>query len=353
MDNFVNAMNRHTDRKVQIIERLHPDLRQFLPGHLAEPLLNVILHNNDIDPKDSRYAYVIFDPLHSRWINILALEPYMHPITEEWLPRNQIECKSLITRIQQLFSRISIELHTKETVVQQTPSPGWKSIHDEYEESRFALESIRRRTRLVSTEISAKIMDFEQGNKELAEEFTRNFRNEIFSNTVNPEIERFTADVQQIRDYSRYFSSVMWPCLKLKVDTIDTTPKPEWIVYHPAMNQVWVWWESNIDEFRLLWKMVVKFHTLAMTYSVFGSVVIRPRQYAQSELEYLFINFKQDGLVHSSLYVLAKFLNFACLNMDIAAIVTENIDVLRSVKDQWINRTAVIIQQEMQQKNLL
>lgn len=352
VDNFVNAINRDSTRKVQIVERLHPDLRQFLPSHLSEPLLNVILRDGDADPADSRYAYVIFDPLHARWINILALEPHMHPVSDEWIPRGE-NYTALTTRIQQLFNKISIELHTANTVLPHNISSGWSSIKEEYKDARYQLETMRKNTRAIYTDMHVSISEFQQNNDGVVDDFLENFRNDIFSNTVNPEIERFTADVQQIRDYSRFFSSVIWPCLNLKVEIIESDVKPLWMVYYPAMNQVWEWWSNNLDEFRTLWNVAVKFNTNPMTYNVFGPVVIRPKENPDSELEYLFINFKLDGLIYSDLYVLVKFLNFVCLNFEISTHVGPNIDTIRSIKDQWVNRTAVIIQQEIQQKNPL
>ena len=353
MDNFVAALNHSTDRKVQIVERLHPDLRQFLPVHLAEPLLNIILHEYDVDPVDSRYAYIVFDPLHARWINILALEPHSHPITNEWLPQNQSECTSLITRIQQLFNLTSIELHTTNNQSLLVKPSGWRFIRQEYDESRNELETIRRDARFIATEIHTEITDFNHYAESKVENFIDKFRDEIFSNTANLELERFTVDIRRIREYSRFFNSILWPCFKIKGDTISSTAKPAWVVYHPAINQMWTWWESNTDEFRILWSAAIKFHTNPMTYSVFGPVAIRAKENPDNELEYLFINFKQDGLIYSSRYVLAKFLNFVCTNIDTVAAPIENIEVIRTIKDLWLNRTETIIQQEIQQKNPL
>lgn len=289
MDELVDGINRERTREVRIIDRMDANIRQFLPNYLSEPILNLLLRATDADGADGHFAYVIFDPLHGRWINVMALYPYAAPVNPSWLPRVTSWSTGLYERIQRVFPRIAAELQFKqldqERAVSEVPTERWQDIRADYDDSRDKVDSLYREMNEFSNNLAVQVRDKRKALEAEHDSFTRQAVNLIRRRIIVENSAELEKRIRAVDNYIRFVASVVTSCIRVDADAFGdagaTKDIPVWALRRPGTALVWRLCYTNTNDFREVWNIISKdprvrlaeLHPMCVTLIGFGESV--------------------------------------------------------------------------------
>lgn len=274
-----------------IVTELVPELRQFLPAHLSEPLLELPLKAENSDSPYSPYSYVVFDALTGEWINILA--PLHKRINADWTTTGT---ENLRARIKALFPLVSIEFEEREQQASQDVPPAWLRVKQRHDDVRRGIEELRALRVNFAQEIAKLESDFlaqtNAAQKELQTWYAVHLTQEL---AIDPAAS-YDSALDELRAYARFVSAVLCECIRY--DSGDyVVPAIEMLqsILRRSGNYPPVW-QSIRETFEL------------QTYGAFMSTTIAAPDDSTSLLEQM----RADNYPLDSWYVLFKFLYFVC-----------------------------------------
>lgn len=230
---FIDSLLRHNDR-LQIVEELSPQLRQFLPVHIDEPLVNIKLTEFDEDGKDSPYAYVVLDPLSAQWINILALKPYEHSMPPSWLV--PIPCERDLRSLYPCVS-INMNIHTRRLehdtdYLNDHGMDAWTNIKQQYDLLREEFTKIHSDSREISAAVNYDLIRFAEQENAARREFVVKIDTEIISNAVLLRYDTIMSSITFFDFYFTHFVACVSPCFTIQPKDIESVFKTLWDDWH-------------------------------------------------------------------------------------------------------------------------
>lgn len=249
MDAVVSAFNAESKRVI-VVGQVDSNLRQFLPAHIAEPVLNLRLTVELADTDDALAAYVVFDPRESTWVNLLSVDMTAAPVA--WLPVVHVE--HLYDSIKRLHRHVHLDVQRENVALTQP----WRDIGESYQDARVALTKVRdddaemrRRTQADLAAEERKIaVDLEQ----IARETLRDAEFQL----VYEASRMYDEEVENMRAYARFVSDVLNTCLRVNIASqssrVDSRPVVKellrWKKKQPGTVKLWQQIQRLLDNQR-------------------------------------------------------------------------------------------------------
>ncbi len=270
MDMLLQKFISQSDRNVILIDRMDPNIRQFLPNYMSEPILNLQLLPTDEDSADSHYSYVIFDPLYGKWINIMSLYQHERTINPKWLPKDMEQFDELHRSIKRLYVHVSPESQfigeEQQREAAAEPTGKWVTIRDNYDSVRETIESLRREYADVLNQLTGAYNDARDVIKTQQQLFLEEKEQEIHQKITLRVTSQISQRYRELEIYIRYVSSVLTLSVYLNIYlTIQRNYdlEPFWIKLQPGLILIYRWYVSDLFNFRTIWTQIIKENSLA------------------------------------------------------------------------------------------
>lgn len=317
-----------------VVSTLSDEFRLMLPLYMAEPLL--LLDVRDAKP-NVEYAYVVFDPLASYWINVVAFEHA--PVPDGWLPPVHRALTTLYEKVQRVFPRVSIELQERGRITRRAVSDDVQAVYDRREDIRRELTALRQEWLMAPSRIANTIRSFEVDFEETAAKFRRRWFGEIAERVVIDNSVVVDRELQLVRAYTRFVGQVLVACLNVDVSkpTQDSVAATRIVAFLHTSHADSLAYK---DAFVSVWPQIAQQFSY-LRYGVYAAAAVG------DDVNNLLVAAQADGYPLNGDYVLYKFLwfiinyNFIAIARDakekILVFVNYKLDVLMKQKMLLLN----------------
>lgn len=289
---------------VSVVSVLDGNVKEFLPEYMSEPVLQLRLYAQNSEATNASVAYVVFDPLYGKWINVFALEH--KEVDDSWLSRGHDHLEGLYTQIKSVFPHVSIELEERRRRSVRKPSLRWEAVRERQEKVTREFEKMRASHRLLSNSLGTSMQSTQHQLETSARTFSSQTIGEISQRLTVELMEDFDREVENMRLYARFVSMVVTACLSHRFDVNMT-----WTVTGVT---VLVVLGKNVPGFAESWPTFIKTFGLQRL-NVFSCAALRNKDGSL----YLLEEMRADNYPMNSKYVVFKFLRFVCMH-DLVAI---------------------------------
>lgn len=340
MDRYVEQFTKVSNRDVQIVDRIDANVRQFLPKHLSEPVLQLVLLAQDEDAIESHFAFVIFDPWYSQWINIIAIQPHQSSINPAWLPAHMKQFDYIHEEIRHLYPFVSVEMQFSDTIVERktkdVPSERWQLIRQDYVDTEALLRQLTFDVRDLDANISRIYSELPRQINRSYFEHIEDARDHIYAELVLETEEQFIKMKQDYDSYIRYVSNVLYQCLRVRESIrTSTTPKPAaWITLRRCTFDLWKLYSTDRFGFRALWDYIMDETRLSQIENHHS--IIATMTFNEPDDVTFIRKLLSSERVYDEVYVLRAFIVFVARNF---AANEANMKMLIDVSERKIRKT--------------